>query len=937
MAQINWLTPSGSIGTIAEKEYFEFQFDAYDSGGGPVNFVVIAGQLAQGFILSSTGLLYGIPVMNLNPITQESFTQEFAIRAYRASDKTVLTDRTFKITLNPVALPQIYPLNVALGSYNTGTYLDLQLLEYDPDPLTPPVTWTVVAGELPRGTTLTSTGRLYGYILPIVTTSTSALIGWDLAQWDTNAWDLTTPEAELKNYIFTVQIFDGSRYDKTTFSIVVTTAGSYTVDSTVTTIDSTVLTVDLGTIHVPYISTMPQALPTQRELSNFAFEIVGVDLDGDVLRYEANTAANLGTTFTASLTEPLYPVINDQWWDLTNNQILVYATPTVPTKAGEFTTGNRYIITQSGSGESITAFTATPTVMPSTVPGITTGGYSFTTRVDGGITQTANIIVTNTDTMSNIAAKLQGNIAGVTVTAINNDLIVTSNLNGPGSSVVVTIPPVSGTDLVGAINDKLGGGSTTLSIAATDFSAVAAIGSWVGPPNIVGSSFTASGPGTGTGYASLIAWVVMIPSSELTVVDPNMPIIQSVPPDLSLVNQNIGWLTGTIADSLITQQQTYVFQVQCRKQNLPTIKSTPVTFVLTVLGSEINAITWVTPPLVGTINGGAVSELFLQATSYAGYTLTYKLLSGSLPPGLTLSSSGIIYGQVGYVATTFDNNTTIFDNGNTNFESSTFQFVAQVTDSMGNYSIRTFTIDVTTSNVAYENLYMRALPSKDQRLEFQSILNNQEIFPDDLLYRKDDPWFGKSKDIKFLFAAGLNVEDAATYMANMQNNQFNKTINIGNVKTAVALNADFSVRYEVVYLEVVDPQQVDGLTPAMSITSTTPPYDILFSNNLNNMKKEIVSGIGYSYQGALPDWMLDVQPNGLVLGFTYGIVLAYTVPGASRLIAYRLQQNQVSFNDLGFVVDRYQLNQVTGAYSLPEVGDVYLKFPKVNSFGGETY
>ena len=52
MAQINWLTPSGSIGTIAEKEYFEFQFDAYDSGGGPVNFVVIAGKLAQGFILS---------------------------------------------------------------------------------------------------------------------------------------------------------------------------------------------------------------------------------------------------------------------------------------------------------------------------------------------------------------------------------------------------------------------------------------------------------------------------------------------------------------------------------------------------------------------------------------------------------------------------------------------------------------------------------------------------------------------------------------------------------------------------------------------------------------------------------------------------------------------------------------------------------------------
>ena len=934
MAQINFLTPSGSIGTVTEKEYFEFQFDAYDSSGGIVNFVIVAGQLAQGFILSSSGLLYGVPVMNLNPITQQSFTQTFAIRAYRASDNTVLTDRTFNITLNPVALPQIYPLNTVLGTYGDGTYIDLQLLEYDLNPLTPPVTWTVVAGELPLGTILTSTGRLYGYILPTVINVSSSLIGWDLAQWDTNAWDLITPEAELKNYIFTVQIFDGSRYDKTTFSIVVTSTIVYSIDNTQITIDGTI-SIDHGVVFSPYISTPPQALPVQRELSNFAFQVVGVDLDGDVLLYNANTPASFGTNFSASLTEPLYPIINDQWWDLTNNQILVYATPTVATKAGEFTVGSRYIITTAGNGASITSFTATPTVTPTTVIGLITGFYSLTASINGGANQTANIVVTNTDTMSNIAGNLQTALSGVTVTASANDLIITSNLNSTNSSVVVTIPSTSGTDLIGAIDTKLNGAITTLSVPATNFNSCAALGSWVGTPNIVGSSFIASGAGTGSGYASLIAWSVLIPSSSLTMVDTNIPILQSVPPNLNLVTPTNGWITGTIANLSLTQQQTYVFQVQCHKQISPTFVSTPVTYVLTVLGSEVNSITWVTPPLVGTINGGSISELFLQATSYERYSLTYELLSGSLPLGLTLSPTGIIYGQVGYVNTTFDNNTTTFDNNTTQFATSTFQFKAQVTDSMNNYSIRTFTINVTTSNKPYENLYMKALMSKNQRIEFNSIIDNLEIFPEELLYRKDDPWFGKSNDIKFLLAAGLNVETTQTYINNMQNNQFNKNINIGNVKTAVALNADFSIRYEVVYLEVSDPQQVGQLTPSMSITSTTPPYDILFSNNLNNMKKEVVSGIGYSDRGALPAWMLSVQPNGLVLGFTYGIVLAYTVPGASSLIAYRLQQNKVLFNDLSFIIDRYQLNQVTGAYSLPEVGDVYLKFPKINSFGGE--
>jgi len=113
----------------------------------------------------------------------------------------------------------------------------------------------------------------------------------------------------------------------------------------------------------------------------------------------------------------------------------------------------------------------------------------------------------------------------------------------------------------------------------------------------------------------------------------------------------------------------------------------------------------------------------------------------------------------------------------------------------------------------------------------------------------------------------------------------------------------------------VDPETENGKSPAMSIDRSTqvkPPYNVMpyttiYPNSLDNMKTE-VSAVGYANQGAIPQWMLNQQEDGRVLGFTRGVVLAYTVPGASKLIAYRLSQTDNDFNDVDFVADRYQLD-----------------------------
>ena len=54
-----------------------------------------------------------------------------------------------------------------------------------------------------------------------------------------------------------------------------------------------------------------------------------------------------------------------------------------------------------------------------------------------------------------------------------------------------------------------------------------------------------------------------------------------------------------------------------------------------------------------------------------------------------------------------------------------------------------------------------------------------------------------------------------------------------------------------------------------------------------------------------------------VLGFTRAVVLAYTIPGASDLIAYRLRNTGFNFNSIDFTVDRYTLdNQLTQHYDI---------------------
>jgi hypothetical protein len=196
-----------------------------------------------------------------------------------------------------------------------------------------------------------------------------------------------------------------------------------------------------------------------------------------------------------------------------------------------------------------------------------------------------------------------------------------------------------------------------------------------------------------------------------------------------------------------------------------------------------------------------------------------------------------------------------------------------------------------------------------------------------LIHRADDPWFGISDDISMLFLPGLTPTEIDDYETAMIRNHYTKTYNFGEIKSVVVLDNNFEVKYEVVYIEVVDPSENSaGVGPGLEINlndvianpyidSNGNEYKIVYPNTSDNMIARIEQSIDYNDRSSLPEWMTSNQPDPnnpskflTPLGYTKAAVIAYTKPGAGKLIAYRLRNSGINFNNIEFTVDRYQVD-----------------------------
>ena len=401
-----------------------------------------------------------------------------------------------------------------------------------------------------------------------------------------------------------------------------------------------------------------------------------------------------------------------------------------------------------------------------------------------------------------------------------------------------------------------------------------------------------------------------------------------------------GWLYGYLTGGFLNVRN-YNFGLQIYKQSDPEQISPIYDFNLTVTGPISQEITWLTPASaveraktpsnLGLINNGDISTFYVKAVQRDGIGLQYRLLSGSyslLPQGLELLPNGLIAGRVSFDTFALDGGTTVFDvPGNaypgtgtkeTTFDL-TFVFTVNAYSLNGVVDIsKTFSINLVRKyNTPYDNLYIQAMPPLDDRALISNLLQNSDIFPQNLLYRPEDPNFGVASKVVYYHAYGLNTAILDDYLTAVQLNHYNKTLTLGRIETAQALNPDGTVKYEIVYSRIIDDLvNNNGVSVGKQVLL---PYAVdangtivetVYPNSLYDMRTQVIDSIG-QVSNILPGWMTSKQADGNVLGFIPAWVIAYTEPGKSGQIAYNIQtQFGTKLNLVDYNVDRYEIDRL---------------------------
>ena len=405
---------------------------------------------------------------------------------------------------------------------------------------------------------------------------------------------------------------------------------------------------------------------------------------------------------------------------------------------------------------------------------------------------------------------------------------------------------------------------------------------------------------------------------------------------------NTGWVTGTpvIANNNINQ---FSFSVSVSKAINPTIFTPYFNFSFIVSNNIVGEVNWITPTDLGQIYNGTVSINKVEATS--DVSLLYRITSGSLPPDLVLLPNGEISGIVAYQPTS----TLITQAGIiTPF---TFTIQAYSPQFSVVQSSQTFTLSVYQEYLEpTDTVYIKCVPSVNDRNLIQSLLTNTTLIPTEYLYRPNDPYFGKASSVIYDHAYGIYASTFEQYVEAITTNHYWRKVTLGEIKTAVARDSTGTIIYEVVYSHIIDNLvNPDGISLSDSITwprkiplNLGPWYDsetniytsynlpdyytsldtgsavTLYPNGLVNMRNTLSNNLGQVYNSnLLPLWMTSQQNDGSTLGFTPAWVICYTLPGYSSIIQNNIQNNWVNsitgtnyvLNSVNFTIDRLTVNK----------------------------
>jgi hypothetical protein len=408
-----------------------------------------------------------------------------------------------------------------------------------------------------------------------------------------------------------------------------------------------------------------------------------------------------------------------------------------------------------------------------------------------------------------------------------------------------------------------------------------------------------------------------------------------------------GWVTGNpmISPDNINQ---FTFSVAVRKRNNPGITTPSFNFSFIIRNDVNGEIVWITPSDLGTVFNGTDSTLTIVAES--DVPLQYSVVSGTLPPNLSLLSNGELAGTIAFQPNEFLVGANAISNFTFTVRAISPNFPTVVT------SDRTFTVSVEQLfPYPLDNIYIKCTPGIADRDLLATLLDNESLIPSEMIYRPQDNNFGKATSVIYDHAFGINASSFNEYVAAVTINHYWRQLTLGEIKTAVARDEETGeIIYEVVYSSVIDnlvnPQNVsvskevfwprfiplnqgpwytsvtDIFTSYIGqndqidfFTSLTPGFARqLYPNSLDNMREQVEDVLGtVNNTNILPLWMTSQQLDGNTLGFTPAWVICYTKPGFAETIKNNIETNwknpvgQIqTLNQIDFKIDRFTVSKI---------------------------
>ena len=336
-----------------------------------------------------------------------------------------------------------------------------------------------------------------------------------------------------------------------------------------------------------------------------------------------------------------------------------------------------------------------------------------------------------------------------------------------------------------------------------------------------------------------------------------------LPPGL-ILDETFGIISGTPAQVISDTESFFTITVTDSGG-----KFASCDFSLTILQVDNDPPVWSTPAgsIVISDEGTFVSFqlVAIDPDTSPNPTLTYNLTDQILPPGLTVSTTGLISGTLDDV-----------------LSDTIFTFEITVDDGLAfvprEFSITTLNAPVFGGTTSDLNVPLLGYLRNEWRL-----WNTSALIPDADLYLPTNPDFGRVTEPRAFVASNFHTDDRdVIFQAFGVHHERFSTI-FGAPTLAVVRDEFGTIIYEVIYLKIIDPQKGSDFditnipVPSALDTNGAETY---VSKSFFHLREEIIANL--TNTDTLPDWMLSEQIDGdpaSVLGYVPAIEMAFVNPG----------------------------------------------------------